>query len=335
METSQPHLILMITDTKSQDLCDVTMEDGRKVRLIGIMLCESFDIFNQGKKASVLAVGGLAIASEWRGMGLVVSLMKRGASRVGGDHMHLFNLKKDRKLFPCAQMSVWWYPLNPPSCLRMTIFKMDPAPHPDIISELCDRVTEENSQLSCRPMTYQDVGIVLEMLETDAKNYSLARSWTSEHVRSILPKKDVQFSYIVTDDAGKKNLDFFSFHITSYCVPKIAEVGIQKEEVKLSSAEETFLKCDKDEDTTEIRFAVPSYITSKQTNKEAMVKFVMFAAKKAKVDFIHGYGAFGYDDVFKNLGFIKNENEIHYLQMLNWESRSFKGDEIGLAWIQF
>ena len=55
---------------------------------------------------------GLAIASEWRGMGLVINLVKRGASRVSGEHMHLFNLKKDRRLFPCAELNVWWYPLK-------------------------------------------------------------------------------------------------------------------------------------------------------------------------------------------------------------------------------
>ena len=33
--------------------------------------------------------------------------------------------------------------------------------------------------------------------------------------------------------------------------------------------------------------------------------------------------------------FVKNENEVHYLQMFNWETRTFKGSEIGLQWIQF
>ena len=66
-----------------------------------------------------------------------------------------------------------------------------------------------------------------------------------------------------------------------------------------------------------------------------MLKFMMHAAKQANVDYIHGYGAFSYEETFNNLGFIKNENEVHYLQMFNWETRSFKGEEIGLAWIQF
>ena len=58
-------------------------------------------------------------------------------------------------------------------------------------------------------------------------------------------------------------------------------------------------------------------------------------SKRQNVDYIHGYGAFGYDSVFEELGFVRNRQEVHYLQMLNWESRKFSGEEKGLSWIQY
>ena len=71
-----------------------------------------------------LTIGGLAIAEEWRGRGLVINLVKRGAMRVTGQHMHLFNLKKDRRLYPCAELAVWWYPIKPETATAMTLFKV-------------------------------------------------------------------------------------------------------------------------------------------------------------------------------------------------------------------
>ena len=47
---------------------------------------------------------------------------------------------------------------------------------------------------------------------------------------------------------------------------------------------------------------------------------MMHAAKECDVDYIHGYGAFGYESSFKSIGFILNEKEIHYLQV--WFSKS-------------
>lgn len=337
MGSNPPNLILMIADTQSQFECDVTTDDGKEARLIGIMICESYDIINQGKRASVISIGGLAIATEWRRMGLATSLMKRGARRVSsGEYMYLFNLKKDRKLFPCAEISVWWYPLKSCTSLNMTIFKLDPSPSPETVSELSCRVADpEYSNLPCRPMTYEDVAIVCEMLKNNALKFPLARCWTSEHVvRWFLPEDDVQFSYIVTDQSGQELLDFFAFHIISYCVPRrgYETTDNRNEFLALPSSEE---ETKKEEETTTLRIAVPSYLTSRHTNKEVMMKYVMRAALHANCDFIHGYGAMGCDNVFQNLSFVKNENEIHFLQMLNWETRSFKGDEIGLSWIQF
>ena len=332
MSANPPHLILMIVDTQSKAASlDVKTADGRAAKMVGMMMSEAFDVINQGKKVPTLTIGGLAIAEPWRGMGLVLNFIKRGASRVSGEHMHLFNLKKDRRLFPCAELTVWWYPLKLASCQKMTLFKLDPGPPSAVVTALCGRVTEEYSTLPCRQMTYCDVDTVCQMLVQEASSFSLARCWTAEHVaRWLLPKEDVQFSYIVTDEAGVEDLDFFSFHIMSYCVPKHEKgEGISRLEFLEDEVAES------DKDTQEIRVAVPGYLTTRNTRKEDMLKFMMHAAKLADVDYIHGYGAFSYDETFNNLGFIKNENEVHYLQMFNWETRSFKGEEIGLAWIQF
>ena len=81
-------------------------------------------VTNQGKSMPALTIGGLAISEEWRGRGLVINLVKRGAGRVNGQHMHLFNLKKDRRLFPCAELAVWWYPVKPDTATKMTLFKV-------------------------------------------------------------------------------------------------------------------------------------------------------------------------------------------------------------------
>ncbi|KAL5269397.1 hypothetical protein ACHWQZ_G003028 [Mnemiopsis leidyi] len=329
MSANPPHLILMIADTLCKEgKSDVRTADGRDATIVGMMISEAFDVINQGKSVPTLTIGGLAIAEPWRGMGLVLNFVKRGASRVSGEHMHLFNLKKDRRLFPCAELSVWWYPLKPATCKMMTLFRLDPGPPSTLITALCDRVSEEYAALPCREMTFCDVDTVCRMLREEAANFSLARFWTSEHVaRWLLPKDDVQFSYVVTDETGTKDLDFFSFHIVSYCVPNSKSID-QTECLENEKGEEKV-------GTREIRMAVPGYLTTQHTRKEDIVKFIMHAAKQANVDYIHGYGAFSYEETFNNLGFTKNENEVHYLQMFNWETRSFKGEEIGLAWIQF
>ena len=324
----------MIVDTQSKDQSlTVKTADGRNGAMVGMMITEAFDVINQGKKVPTLTIGGLAIAEPWRGMGLVLNFVKRGASRVSGEHMHLFNLKKDRRLFPCAELSVWWYPLKPTTCKKMTLFKLVPGPPSALIAALCNRVTEEYSALPTRLMTYCDVDAVCSMLSREAAKFSLARCWTAEHVaRWLLPKEDVQFSYIVTDDAGVEDLDFFSFHIVSYCVPRNdAEGGNCVNRIEFLEE----LDGETEEELLEIRVAVPGYLTTSNTRRDDMLKFMMHAAKQANVDYIHGYGAFSYEETFNNLGFIKNENEVHYLQMFNWETRSFKGEEIGLAWIQF
>ena len=54
-------------------------------------------------------------------------------------------------------------------------------------------------------------------------------------------------------------------------------------------------------ETVEVRVAVPGYCTTHHTNREDMLRYVMRAAKEAGADYVHGYGAFAYEECFKNL----------------------------------
>ena len=289
----------------------IAIQSGTTARIVAIMISESFTALNQGREVPVLTIGGLAVAEEWRGVGLVVTLFKQIAKKVTGEHMHLFNLKKDGRLYPCAEIPVWWYPINVENCLKMTLFRLEPSPSQATLQLMASKITKEFSFLPCRKMREYDVGFVKKSLNKQNNMYALARIWNETDVAKwLLPRPKVQYSYIVTDETGTQKLDFFAFHMISY----------------------NFAEAD---DVMEVKVAVPGYYTTRNTRPEDMLKFVMYAAKSAGADYIHGYGALGYCKSFPLLGFIRNDKEVHYLQMFNWETRNFRNDEIGIPWIQF